>query len=1227
MYCTALFVYPTLPPSTSTFHLILTVSVTFHPTLLLPPSQTFFVHNDGSENLSIHSVQVLAYPRRIVQATVRNVHTWINKKLEQKKAEELIIDLVCYNNGIAQVVVHVSAAADIAFVFRKECSGLSTYVIPPPNTPEGEIKPPALPPMVAPPPSDMLFGLVVAIASTPDSINSLAVRHGQTDDKYNADVADPESMFVVRSDQHFMSFFVLVMRQQPRDQLTFKPFRSGKFAVTASHDIVDPVFSGWGSEGSLMAPDDETYSLVSLAFHCRQRGSTLITVSIPVLGVDDSQPLPRRKHVEFTVIKECMMGPASPASTAGASAPGGSVVSAPFDPAVTSGLGGIGLIGFSVGLSPTTHEVVRDGFPTLMYFGQRKQDKSKWASSIVPEKEASMSVFLHYNLPQFATARTDDLLIPLSIGFKAPTVVAHSSAARPVLSDVASAPGVLHFKGSPLELDITFNCQYRDLVMVTVTIPIEPKGSIVFTVPKQCGGPDSPRGRALAGVEMVALHRTCHDLADADDDVDENKAIVSPDEIDLDSITRAEKKTNATASTTPAAASSSSKPADRLAKAGLPVSEEPSPDNTIESVTAKDDFIYKERNGKMVRQRCRKSVVRVASEGLVEDDFSPYSTKDSARFLVPENKPDTSFFIRRLPKKGLKTVNPLFGSEPMIYAHKPICRPELTHNLFFKIQRYLAQSSDSGAPLVSTLLPPAILDSDAVPISIDGLLRSINVTYNCVWSGKTPITLTIPIYPDTYLSVYWSKECPDSLGDLSSQLEIDEGQDVGVWSGVSVDDLGIETSIELTPATAAAMMKPSKHQVGYLNIGTAGRKGSGEEQTNVVCRGVPRKMFRGGAVDTSSASPSSASSSASSSSSSASPVVLPAEPPCADALFGPSPPPGTSDDKDKDKDNEPARVGVIADKDAASLMAIDPKQQYAIIPESQHYSRFYLSIPRGFQAFDKPVVKSMLNSYGRPIVEAKIKGPAMNGGNLTHSTLDTKADDVLLRADGALTAFPRLESSSAYIDVTYRCARPGLTTVLVAVPLIPAHLGSVVFRTVKFCGTFTPKASREVISFYSLAFILSLLLPVALIIFFFAHKFGCTACQRTAVKLGISDADITGKGLDGHGPSALGDGSETESGMGGYRPATVIDDSEMDSTDVMMSDLRSTGPAVGASGRSNPSFISSSSAASSSPAKTVGPAPIPLRPLEAPKLTQQERAAAAANIDSVSKELADLLKS
>lgn len=322
------------------------------------------------------------------------------------------------------------------------------------------------------------------------------------------------------------------------------------------------------------------------------------------------------------------------------------------------------------------------------------------------------------------------------------------------------------------------------------------------------------------------------------------------------------------------------------------------------------------------------------------------------------------------------------------------------------------------------------------------------------------------------------------------------------------------------------------------------------------------------------------------------------------------------------------------------------------------------------------------------IVTAQLSGPAAQGANLTHpsfaskhnikpaavspaSSLSTAIATAMGATKSGLATSPAsptsaaggaelpalLADAEAYIDVSYQCRREGLTSVLVVVPLVPAILGSVSFRTVKFCGTFKPKSAGPppFWSYYTMAVAFSVGLPLLALIFYVSNALGFAPCQRVAVKLGVSDADITGKGIDGEGPQVQ-EQSESEdvqldivSGRGGSRGSngkyatigsagddTLAEDSESTGVVSFIDTRRDAhaaaashgGPggraAVSAAPAAGPGAAAGAGAAGGSPPRERIPAAT-FTALPALPRTEADRAAAAEGLNSVSKELAQLL--
>ena len=1119
--------------------------------------------------LLIDAVAVMSYPRGIVAPSVKDVYEWTQfDLLPDMPPRPLTLRLACLAPGTAQILVHLSTDDEIRFVLRKTCTAASVDAAALlRNNGAGSDRVVPLDKSAPPAASaagtstaaagtareDLLPGLVVALTMSPQDIDSIAVHHGVSHSDFNPHLALPERALRIPASQHFLTFFVLVIKpQNEAEAALYKPVRFGRPLLTTTFDVADPTLSGYGSEGATLTSGDQTYSLISLTFHCTQPGSTSVMVSLPLLpleGEDGSgKPAHRaHEHVSFFLEKNCFTS----GDGSGASLPTSGV----DDRYETSGMGGVGLPGLSVGLTPTTHEIVHDGFPTNMYYAQRSREQPQWERAIVPTTAQSMTVYLRYALAQYSGVDPDELLIPGAVSFSAPSVVAHSSAARPTLSGEASAGGALTFKGAPLELDITFNCRYAELVPVTVTIPIEPRGAIVFTVPKNCTGRDAPRGKTVPGVQVAALTLTCHDVTEFADEADDG---------------------------------------------GDGEASEGNGDATTGAVTVTSRVLKSGR-----RQRCKYSPVMAAKDGVVSDDFSALSTKRKERFSVDAKTSRTPFFIRRAPRNGgdKASVTPVFGTEPMVFAHRPICRPALVHNMNFDVDAYLkkADSAASTNAAAADALSAVVRTLDTVPITIDGILRSLNITYHCVWVGVTPITVTIPIYPDTPISLYFYKECPDvDSSVLGSRIEVvDHGAlsgsdshsgegalhggeallgskgagviDTGDWGGHDETNpaardtasshthtgaaTGVtggisDTDAAVAAAAAAAGVSVSamdRNLVGYLDVGTDKKTFDG--RANVVYRGVPRAVysaFRSGGADGDEdiedaevAYPGAYEERVTLAAKLKKPVPPPAPTPQQPgSVAGGEEQAGLVSSVTSSVSNSlsawaawlqttpPPRPGVSAGtaleaEEEALLADIDPEEEYAIIPPSQKSSRFYFSLPplspgkAPFQPFLAPFTKTLHNAYGQQIVDVKLAGPAAKGGNLT-ATLRGKRPP---KVPGS--TLKQLAAGESYIDVKYRCMRPGYTSVLVAVPLLPHSLGSVSFRVIKLCSGVRPKrVLSRLFSFRTLVLIAAVAIPLLLLLGYAALHFdaGRTVVEalglaRLSVALGFDDGSLA-NGLD-----------------------------------------------------------------------------------------------------------------
>jgi hypothetical protein len=673
--------------------------------------------------------------------------------------------------------------------------------------------------------------------------------------------------------------------------------------------------------------------------------------------------------------------------------------------------------GLSVGLSREGNEVVRDGLPTRRYFAQKQQAVPDWERAIVPESTYTVSLFLSYQIAGYERD-DDDLLIPHTVQLGVPAVVAHTAGASPVLGGDAAAGAELVFRGPSRELTVTFNCNFADLVPVTVSIPVEPAGTLVFTLPKKCHGREVRRGAAIPGLDVALRQETCIELAQ-----------------------------------------------DAGASAGEFVAAEPS---------FEEDAMESSHSVMRGSQRCRQTLLRIVRDGAVDQDFSALTAPSAPHYQVPGSQAVTTLYLRRAPKaRGKGPVTPLFGSEPLVQCLRPICRPEVTHRL--ALDTALLKGEPGLETYKGFAVPRAVLDAGSSPVVIDEVLRKMEVRLHCIVMGTSPVQVTIPLFPDGALTLSFLKVC--SGESMEHVLELD-GPDAHAGSTQGSWDRHDETSGFADPLLVNPFLEGPgggglraadvyrSALAGWLDVGTSSRDVL--TRTNVVLQGVPRKAYRAvadelpdretrykGAAEAREALAEQAAAKAGKSTK--------ADDKAAEggllsvdwaqwrqwlSMAGPQRG-GVGDDGDE----------LLSEEDYALLSAIDPEGQYALVPPKQSSVRFHLSVhpdQPSFQPFARPFVKTLLNGMGQPIVHAKVKGPAASGGNVT-SIVPPKATK---KAKAAASPLAQLAPGEAWVDVEFTCLRQGYTAALVVVPLVPAALGSVSWRVVKLCGGVRAAKSR-----------------------------------------------------------------------------------------------------------------------------------------------------------------------
>eukprot|EP00808_Paulinella_micropora_P015985 g31516.t1 len=282
---------------------------------------------------------------------------------------------------------------------------------------------------------------------------------------------DLENLKRVPKAMEFMSFYL------SKNSTKGKPIYFGPPEIISSLDIFYPVISGRGSSGGKVS--GKSGSHFTITFHCLTNGTSLVTMIIPFVGADENEPPVREEPAMIYFLKDCPK--------------------AGRNPKAESKLGGVYMKGFSVDTDGQSADIVQNGFPTAMYFGQRKRKEPDWEEAIIPKTKDSISLKIHLS-SEFGDSNEDEVQIGKI------STVSHHSMAKPVLSGTAVNGGTLELDGEALTLDIVFNCQFKGLAAISVIIPIVPHGSVTFTIPKECEGAQHPARIKIPGMFVQVLN-------------------------------------------------------------------------------------------------------------------------------------------------------------------------------------------------------------------------------------------------------------------------------------------------------------------------------------------------------------------------------------------------------------------------------------------------------------------------------------------------------------------------------------------------------------------------------------------------------------------------------------------------------------------------------------------------------------------------------------------------
>jgi hypothetical protein len=372
--------------------------------------------------------------------------------LRPGNALELTITFNCQRNDLTDLTVQIplkSPEGYLQFAFEVSCTVADDFI------PQADAKLTKLP------------GLNIGLA------NGLAnvVQDGLPRTKFHWETSIRD-LKIIDTDTKYLTFYLT----KNESQSAADDIRLGVPELASTIQIADPLISGRASAGDLVTKD--SHSTVSLTFHCITEGVAVFSLVIPVLPLEEGDVAPRDEPITITFLKQC------PA----------------FHMGVDVGLGGVGIDGFFVGTTKGGSDVVRNGFPTPAYYGQRHKDNPDWDEIMVPTSEKATRLYISL-VGGFNVGGKD--FKPRTVEFQAPMAVTHGHEAAPKLSGAGVGGGKLSSKStSPIELDITWNCRFRGTGTVTIAIPVVPHGRITFTIPKQCDGIDRPEGEYLPGFEI-----------------------------------------------------------------------------------------------------------------------------------------------------------------------------------------------------------------------------------------------------------------------------------------------------------------------------------------------------------------------------------------------------------------------------------------------------------------------------------------------------------------------------------------------------------------------------------------------------------------------------------------------------------------------------------------------------------------------------------------------------
>jgi hypothetical protein len=485
----------------------------------------------------------------------------------------------------------------------------------------------------------------------------------------------------------------------------------------------------------------------------------------------------------------------------------------------------------------------------------------------------------------------------------------------------------------------------------------------------------------------------------------------------------------------------------------------------------------------------------VVAHGHTDKHYSIYKPgRRGDRRLVSAAEEETIYFIERFNAlRGMLLLRdryrlpPLQIYEPVVFAHRPICNPSIKHDLPHSVVREVAEHGKLSEKLV-----------DAETLQVSTNPSTFNISYNCVWPGTTPITVSFAVYPRGQVSFTWTKVCslPEGYGD--DDEDNDDALSIGDGSSSSSSDAFAEADEDDEEARKLSIkygQNDGANEVGGDTPVTVTDESDEPGDDNSSSSPAPNDTEQ----DSNSNSDSSSDESDLTDSEPSQEVDYDLEPGQPQgANFGDDDDDEWSDfdevhavdpddiwdrydHNDQDGSDSAASTGDVPEISEPAIGYINAglvagrsdiiengraHAKFAMpsarsknsrlgfnIDEEEDGFTFYLSVPHGHQLVGVPDVRATHNGVCSPAVISIFGSTQI-----------------------------RVTTEPTPVTISFRCNKPGAAAVLVYIPYVPLKSGSAAFRVTKICGGFKPVVEDTVTASSAMSFMFVIAIGAAVAI-------------------------------------------------------------------------------------------------------------------------------------------------